>query len=164
MRIPLCNNLACFYSVSFGNGDDSTIRQFVALALTTQIICHCDCTRSGNRDQFARLAFHCLQIVQTDCAAVLNLNVIHRSSTRCSTTNVEGAHGELSARLANRLSCDNTHSLTDIHKMPAREITSVTRSANAVGCFTGNRAAHHHFINAQFIKSPGRQATRGYRI
>ena len=45
---------------------------------------------------------------------------------------MESVQRHLSSRLSNRLSCDNTHSLTNIHKMPAREITSVTRAANAV--------------------------------
>src|ERR1019366_6421964 len=44
---------------------------------------------------------------------------------------VEGAHGQLGARLADRLRGDHTHRLTDVDRGAARQIAAVTMAANA---------------------------------
>ena len=91
--IPLSDYLTGFNRISFGNRYHSSVRQLVTLPLTTVLICYSNGAGPGNSDQLARLAFDGLQIVQANGAAVFNLNVIYRSSTRCRTTDVEGTHG-----------------------------------------------------------------------
>ena len=44
---------------------------------------------------------------------------------------VEGAHGELGARLADRLGGDDAHRLADVHRRAARQVAAVAGAADA---------------------------------
>ena len=52
-----------------------------------------------------------------------------RTSLRCAT-DMEGAHGQLRARLADRLRRDDAHRLADVHRRAAREVTAVAMAAD----------------------------------
>ena len=61
---------------------------------------------------------------------------------------MERTHGQLSARLADRLRRDNANSLTHIHRCAAGQITSVTLAANAVWRFAGQNRTNLHFLDS----------------
>ena len=89
--------------------------------------------------------------MQADNTIVVDLNVVLRRLTGCRTTDVEGAHRQLCARLTNRLGCHNTNSLTHVHLMSATQITAVAGRADAVTRLTSNRRAHDDFLDAHLV-------------
>ena len=58
------------------------------------------------------------------------------------TAGVERAHGELRARLADRLRRDDADRLTDLHEPTGREVAPVAHPADALAGLAGHDAAH----------------------
>ena len=61
---------------------------------------------------------------------------------------VERAHGELGARLANRLRRNHADRLAHVDRGAAREIAPVAGAADAVGRFTGEHGADFQLLHA----------------
>src|SRR5690606_1094287 len=76
VRVPLGDDGASVDLVAFLHGNHGTVRQFVALALTTELVGHGQLAGTGYRHQVAVGALDVLQVVQTDRAAVLDLDVV----------------------------------------------------------------------------------------
>src|SRR5919206_177171 len=57
------------------------------------------------------------------------------------STEAEGAHRELCARLADRLGGDDAHRLADIHRRAAREVTAIAVAADAGARVAGEDGA-----------------------
>jgi hypothetical protein len=64
---------------------------------------------------------------------------------------VEGTHGQLRTRLADRLCGDNADRLADVDRRTATEIAAVTLGAQTVAGFAGQRRTHLDFVDAQLI-------------
>ena len=58
--------------------------------------------------------------------------------------NVEGPHGQLSARLTDGLRRNNAHSLTRVHLSAPCQIAAITHGTNTVLGLTSERRAHLH--------------------
>ncbi len=65
---------------------------------------------------------------------------------------MEGAHGELRAGLADRLRGDDADSLAEIDRRAAGEIAPVALGANAVAGLAGQRRADAHFLHARLLQ------------
>ena len=61
---------------------------------------------------------------------------------------VERAHGELRARLADRLGGDDAHRLAHVDRSAAGKIAPVASAADAVRRFAGEHRADLHFLHA----------------
>src|SRR5690606_2584414 len=61
---------------------------------------------------------------------------------------VEGAHGELGARLADRLRGDNANRLADIDRRSAREVAAVALAADTRLGLAGQHRADLHHVDA----------------
>src|SRR4030088_1589861 len=57
---------------------------------------------------------------------------------------MEGTHGELRSRFANRLSRDHTGSLAEFHQAPGSQIASVAHDANSAPRLAGEHRANLH--------------------
>ena len=68
---------------------------------------------------------------------------------------VEGAHGELRARLADRLSGDGADSLAEVDGRAAGEIAPVALGADAVGGFARQHRADAHFLDLRRFEQRG---------
>ena len=66
---------------------------------------------------------------------------------------MESTHGQLSAWLPNGLCSNNTNSLTDIHLMPTRQISTITLSTDTMASFACNNRAYNDSIHARSIKN-----------
>src|SRR5260370_22235343 len=64
------------------------------------------------------------------------------------TTNVEGAHGQLGAGLADRLRSDNADRLTDIDDGAARKVAAIAFAADTDARFTGQHRADRYRVDA----------------
>ena len=60
---------------------------------------------------------------------------------------VEGSHGQLRARLADRLRGDHANGLADIDTRAARQIAAVTGAADPNLSLTGQHRANTHRVN-----------------
>src|SRR5215831_449865 len=65
---------------------------------------------------------------------------------------MEGAHGELGARLADRLGGDHTDRLAEIDRRAAGEIAPVALGAYAVSGLAGESRADAHFLHARSLE------------
>ena len=69
---------------------------------------------------------------------------------------MEGTHGELGARLTDRLGGDNAHGLTNINHRAARKIATVADSANAFLGLAGQHRADLDVFDAGRLDSQHR--------
>ena len=64
---------------------------------------------------------------------------------------VERAHGELGARLADRLRGDDADRLADVDRRAARQIAAVALGAHAVGGLAGQHRADAHLLDLRLL-------------
>src|SRR5712671_1051319 len=64
---------------------------------------------------------------------------------------VEGAHGELRAGLADGLRGDDADRFTDVHLAPAGEVAAVALDADAAPGLAGEHRADLHLLDAGFL-------------
>ena len=93
-----------------------------------------------------------LEVVQSNGTTSFNFDRTCSSRSTRSPTNMEGTHGQLRARLTDRLCSHNTYRLTVVDHVPACEIATVTHRANTKACLTGNCRTYDHFIDAGFFE------------
>src|SRR6202023_2424834 len=74
-----------------------------------------------------------------------------RCSRSCAA-DVEGTHGQLGARLADRLRRNDADRLADVDAMPAAQIAAVALRANPVAGFAGDGRTHHDLIDAHLFQ------------
>src|SRR5271170_1142322 len=98
------------------------------------------------------LMAHGLDVVQANGALALDLDTVGRRRSRSRAADVEGTHGELSARLADGLRRNDAHRLADVDAMSATQVAAIALSANAVTGFAGNGRTHHDLIDAHFLQ------------
>src|SRR3990167_3321965 len=148
VRVPLSDDGTSVNLVAFLHGNHGTVRQLVTLALTTEVVGDGQLTRAGNRYQVAVQALYVLQVVQANSTAVFNLNTVSCRGPACRTTDVEGTHGQLGARLTNRLGRDHTNGFADVDLVTTSQVATVALGANAVAGFAADRRTHDHFVDA----------------
>src|ERR1051326_2742079 len=72
-------------------------------------------------------------------------------NARCGTADVEGAHRELRARLADRLGGDDADRLADLDELAAREVASVAAAADAAPGLAREHRTDLHLLDARFL-------------
>jgi hypothetical protein len=103
VRIPIGDRLSRRDDVRIVHGDRCTVRNLVAFTLAAELIHHAQFTGTRHRDQVPLLMAHRLDVVQANGALALDLDAVGRCRSRGRAADVEGTHGELCARLADRL-------------------------------------------------------------
>ena len=68
------------------------------------------------------------------------------------TTDVEGTHGQLRARLTDGLRGDNADRLTNVDAVTTSEIAAVACSTDAVAGVAGDRRTHSHLVDAELFE------------
>src|SRR5690606_24166457 len=71
---------------------------------------------------------------------------------RCRSTDDEGTHGHLGARLADRLRGNNADRLADVDQMSARQVATVAHRADAITGFTGDWRTHFELVNTHLFE------------
>src|SRR5690349_5047120 len=147
MRIPGGHDLAARDLVAFLRGDLRAVRQLVALLLTAELVDHAQLARARDRHQVALLVLHGLDVVEAQRALVAHFNARSGSGSRCGTTDVEGTHGQLRARLTDRLRGHDADGFADVDLAAASEVASVAGGAHAVARLAGDGRAHLHHVH-----------------
>src|SRR5258705_11795522 len=134
---------------SVGDEKRGAVRDLVALALAAVVV---------GDEHFAGPGDHHLLALgvgdvaylrrETHGAVRLRLDLVRHRGARSRSSDVEGAHGELRARLADRLGRDHADGLADIDGGTARKAASIAGGAQAPARMAGERRAHPHLVDA----------------
>ncbi len=136
VRIPLGETLAALHLVAVVDEQSRTVGDAVHDALAAVGIEDGDGEVTRHDHQLAVGVLDDVAVANLDGAVEVRLDeglIDHL----CRSTDVEGTHRELGARLADRLGRDDADRLADVHRRAAGQIAPVALAANAKSRFTG---------------------------
>ena len=107
--VPFTENGPISHGIAFANFQGRSSRNGVRLNFSTAIINDRDFTISGQHNLLTRSVFHRTHSCQSDFTSLFRFDVRLNRLLTHTTTDVEGTHGELSTRLPNTLSSDNSY-------------------------------------------------------
>ena len=94
---------------------------------------------------------HDVAVAHLDVAVVARLDARLLGAALGGAADVEGAHGELGARLADRLGGDDADRLADIDLRAARQVAAVALAADAGLGVAGQHRADAHLLDARLL-------------
>src|SRR5205807_229176 len=118
------------------------------LLLATTVVHHGNCTGAVHRHQITRLRTDGRQVDEAHNAVVLGIKVRLLRDTRCRTTDVEGTHRELGARLADGLRSDDADSFAEFHGAAGGQVAAIAADANTALGFAGQHGTDLYPLNA----------------
>ena len=125
------------------------VRHLVALALTAVLVGNDDLAGTRNHHQLALAVGHVAhRRVEADEAIALRVDARRHRRTRRRTTDVEGAHRQLRARLADRLRGDHADRFADVDQAATTQVAAVALGADAEARAAGQCGAHLDFVDA----------------
>src|SRR5690606_5525628 len=127
--------------VAVVDGDHRAVGNLVTLSFAAVEIGNRQLAGAGHRYLIV-FPLHQLDVDEAHGTGGLDLDIVHRGSPRRRATDVEGAHGELGAGLADGLGGDNTHRLPLVDLVAPGQIAAVALGTDAETGFTGNGRAH----------------------
>src|SRR5262245_24321711 len=145
--IPLRDALAALDLVIVLDQQARAVLDAMHRALGTVGIEHGDDHIAGHGDGLAVGVLHHVLVLDLDHAVEIRLDDRLLRDLR-GAADMERAHGELRARLADRLRGDDAHRLAHIDRGAAGEIAPVALGAHAPGGLTGEHGADAQFLNA----------------
>src|ERR1700745_1530342 len=154
MRIPGRDYLARIHRRILLGADHGAVGDLVALALAAEVIDHAELARARYCHQVPLLVLHRLHVMEADQSLVAHLAARGGRGPRCRTADVEGAHGELRARLADRLRGDDAYGLADRDRPAARQVTPVAARTDAVTGLAGDGRADLDLVDALLLEEP----------
>src|SRR6185312_16314901 len=101
---------------------------------------------AAHRDQLAVGVLDDVAVHDLDLAVIRRLDLGRARDLR-RAADMEGAHGELGARLADRLRRDDADGFADVHRRTAREVAAIALAAHALGKVAGQHGAHAHLLD-----------------
>ena len=148
-RIPVGEDGAGLDGLVGLDGEGGAIGHLVALALAAEFIDDDDFAGAGDDDQLALGVGDVAHGgVEADDAAGVRFDAGGHGRTRGRAADVEGAHGQLRARLADGLRGDDADGFAHVHKAAAAQIAPVALGAHAEAGGAGQGGAHAHFVDA----------------
>jgi hypothetical protein len=124
----------------------------VALALATIVVGNHHLAGAGDDDllvlRIGDVAHGC---GKPDHARTLGLDTALRRGTRRGAADVEGAHGQLRARFANRLGSDDADRLAGIDQRTASQVTAIALGAQDHNGFRRTTGCARDFVDAQLF-------------
>src|SRR5690606_30467119 len=97
---------------------------------------------------------HRLEVVELDRTGGLDRDVVDGGRTRGRATDVERTHGQLGARLADRLRGHHAHGLAVVDDVATAQVAAVAVRAHAEGAFAGDGRADLDGLHARVLE-PG---------
>src|SRR5438132_1490705 len=150
-RIPLRELGADLDLLAFLHVQLGAVADVVALALAAVLVRDHQLAIPVHHDGRAVLALDRLQGVEVHYAGVPVLDGARFRAPGGRAADVEGAHGELRAGLADRLRGDYAHRLADVHLPSARQVAAVALDADAAPGLAGEHRADLHLLQARFL-------------
>src|SRR5262249_14264197 len=147
VRIPLGDTLAALDLVAILDTQAGAIRDTMVRALGAVGIDDRDDHIAHHRHNLVIRVLGDVLSLELDLAIKVRLDERLLRDLR-SAADVERAHGELGARLADRLRGDDAHRLAHVHRRATGEVSSVACTANTVSRFAGQPRTDLQFLNA----------------
>ena len=136
VRIPGREHLAGLHRLAVAREQRGAIRHLVPLALAAVLVVDHDFAVARDRDQLTALVGDVTHAGGVAHDAVrLAFDLARDRSPRRRTTDVERAHRELRARLADRLRGDHAHRFADVHRHAAAQIAAVALARTSRSAF-----------------------------
>ena len=145
--IPLGDALAALDLVAVVDQHPRAVLDAVHGALGAVGIEHRDHHVADHGDRLAVRVLHDVLVLDLDLAVEVRLDERLLGDLR-RAADVERAHGELGARLADRLRGDDAHRLAHVDRRAAGEIAPVAGAADAVGGLAGEHRADAQLLHA----------------
>src|SRR5262245_42581274 len=145
--IPLRDALAALDLVIVLDQQARAVLDAMHRALGPVGIEHGDDHIAGHGDRLPVGVLHHVLVLDLDCAVEVRLDDRLLRDLR-GAADMERAHGELRARLADRLRGDDAHRLAHIDRGAAGEIAAVALSAHPPGGLTSEHGADAQFLHA----------------
>ena len=121
-RIPFGENLADGDRLALFDADASAVYDVVALRLASFFIEERDQAGTVHGDDGVVAAMHDLEVQELDEAGAAGLDLGLLLNPGGGAADVEGAHGELGAGLADGLGTDDAHGLAELNRVAAGQV------------------------------------------
>src|SRR3989441_2202502 len=164
MRVPRGERLPRLDGLAVGCQERRAVGHLVTLALAAVVVGDEHFAGPGDHHLLALRVGDVAYLRREAHRAVrLRFDLVRRGGARGRSSDMEGAHGELGSRLADRLRRDHADRLADVDERPPGEIAPVTLGAKAPTRIAGERRAHPHFDTRWGLcaKCYGRDLARG---
>ncbi len=159
VRIPDDQLLARLHLLAVGDEDGRTVRNLVLLDLAALGVDDDDFAVALQGDQlldaFGVGDLHRIDVAVLDGAAGDGLDVVFDQAAGGDATGVEGTHGELRARLTDRLSGDDADGQAFFDDLVGGHVDAVAAGADAARAFAGERRANADGFELQFLELVG---------
>ena len=150
MRVPRGERLPRLDGLAVGSEERRAVGHLVALPLAAVVVGDEHFAGPGDHHFLAlRVGDVAYLRRETHGAVRLGFHLVRRGGARGRSSDVEGAHGELGPRLADRLRRDHADRLADVDRGTARKVASIAGGTQAPARIAGERRAHPHFVDAQ---------------
>src|SRR6187431_1240598 len=150
--IPFGHDLTCVDTATIGRLEHRAVQQAVVLALATGVVHDHELAVAIHDHDAAVVPLGQLCILEVHGAFSARLErALLDLTARCRTTDVEGTHRELRARLANRLSRDDADCLADVDAVAAGQVAPVAQRAHAAARLAGEHRADDDLFDARVL-------------
>src|SRR5262252_184493 len=151
IRIPLGNALTALDVIAIVDLKPRAIRNAVHRAFGPIRIEHCHDQVAVHRDQIAVRIAGDVHVLDSDRSFKVGFDEGLLRNLRCAA-DMEGAHGELGARFADRLCSDNTDRLAHIHRRATGEIAPIAFAADPIYRVAGQHRTNAHFLHTRALE------------
>ena len=136
------------------DAEQRAVRHLVALALAAVRVGDDDLAGAGDHHQLALAVGHVAHgRVEADRAFGLGVDARGHRRARCRAADVEGAHRQLRARLADRLRRDHADRLADVDQAAAAQVAAVALGADAEARAAGERGADLDLVDRRRLEA-----------
>src|SRR5216684_4762901 len=154
-RIPFGQNLAMGDAFAFGDAEASTINNVVALLFAALLIDDGDEAGAVHGDGGAATALDVLEVHELDDAMVARLKRGALGNARRGSADVERAHGQLRAGLADGLRGDDANGFAELDHPARSQVAAVAQCANAAAGLAGEHGANAHALDTRGLYGVG---------
>ena len=150
-RIPFGDGLALLDLLTFLGQQTRAGGQRVLLALAALLVHHAHLAALAQHHHGALGVGHVAHAPEDHPAIVLGVDARLFDFTAGRAADVEGAHGQLGAGLADGLGSDDADRFAHVDDVPARQVASVAEGADALGALAGQPGADVDGVDAGVV-------------
>src|ERR1035438_9118314 len=155
-RIPFCEDLSVVDGVAVLDAETRTVNHMVAFLFAVLFVNDDEQTRAVHGNTGAAAAFYVPQVDELHHAVILGFKSRTLADAGCRTTDVEGAHGQLRAGLADGLRGDNADRFSEFDHAARCEVAAITQGANSAAGFTGEHGTNANALDTSFLDIVGK--------
>src|ERR1700722_17114896 len=127
----------------------------VAFFFATLLVDYSDQTGTVHRHDLLAAAFDHFQVDELHETVVARFDLRLFGDSRRRAADVERAHGQLCARLADGLRRNEADRFAPFHETPGRQVTAIATAANSASRFTSQHRANFDALDASRLNRVG---------